>query len=505
LKQFLWIRTYKFYYFNSFLVHLLKVYHTSPQNGKAERKIRTINNIIHTLLAHASIPPIFWHHALQMTTYLHNIIPNKKLNLQSPTKILYQKDRAYSHLRVFGCLCYPLIPSTTRNKLQPRSTPCVFLGYPLNHRGYKCYELSSRKVIISRHVLFEENTFPFSTMNAPTVSNYNFLDDGILPLAHSQLYTKPQTTSSPHTTTPYPPSPTTRHISHSPPSHTAQQSSPSQSSPTAQDITTSQTAPISHINSPSPTPTSKTQTSTTSPPQHIITPVSPHAPPSPQMKTRSQHGIFKSRQHFNLHTSTPQSISPLPTNPIDALKDHNWKMVMKDEYDALINNKTRDLVPRPSNANVIRSLWTFRHKKKSDGSFECYKARLVGNGANQQSGIDCGETFSPVVKPATIRMVLCIALSKSWCFHQLDVKNTFLHGNLDETVYMHQPPGFRDSQHPEHVCLLKKLLYGLKQAPCASHQRFTDYVATLGFSHSISDHSLFIYHCHTPIFDQKCH
>jgi hypothetical protein len=133
----------------------------------------------------------------------------------------------------------------------------------------------------------------------------------------------------------------------------------------------------------------------------------------PQMKTRSQHGIFKPRQLFKLHTSTSQSISPLPTNPIDALKDHNRKMAMKDEYDALINNKTRDLVRRPSNANFIRSLWIFRHKKKSDRSFESYKARLVGNGANQQSGIDCGETFSPVVKPTTIRMVLSIALSKS--------------------------------------------------------------------------------------------
>jgi len=167
---------------------------------------------------------------------------------------------------------------------------------------------------------------------------------------------------------------------------------------------------------------------------------------------------------------------------------------MKDEYDAHINNKMWDLFPRPSNANVIRSLWIFRHKKKSDGSFERYKARLVGNGANQQSGIDCGETFSPVVKPATIRMVLSIALSKLWCLHQLDVKNAFLHGNLDETVYMHQPPVFLDSQHPEHVCLLKKSLYGLKQAPRAWYQRFTNYVATLGFSHSISDHSLFIYH-----------
>jgi len=130
-------------------------------------------------------------------------------------------------------------------------------------------------------------------------------------------------------------------------------------------------------------------------------------------------------------------------------------MAMKDEYTALINNKTWDLVPRPSNVNVIRSLWIFSNKKKSDGSFERYKARLVGNGANQQSGIDFGETFSPVVKPAIIRMVLSIELSKSWCLHQLDVKNAFLHGHLDETIYMHQPLGFRDSQHPEHVCLLK--------------------------------------------------
>ena len=110
---------------------------------------------------------------------------------------------------------------------------------------------------------------------------------------------------------------------------------------------------------------------------------------------------------------------------------------MQDEYDALIENKTWDLVPRPFNANIIRSLWIFRHKKKSDGSFERYKARLIGDGAGQQMGIDCGATFSPVVKPATIRTVLSIALSKSWCLHQLDVKNAFLHGNLEETVYMH--------------------------------------------------------------------
>ncbi|KAJ9560437.1 hypothetical protein OSB04_005597 [Centaurea solstitialis] len=96
-------------------------------------------------------------------------------------------------------------------------------------------------------------------------------------------------------------------------------------------------------------------------------------------------------------------------------------------------------------------------------------------------------------KPTTIRTVLSIALCHSWSIHQLDVKNAFLHGNLNETVYMHQPMGFRDPQYPDHVCLLKKSLYGLQQAPRAWYQQFADYVATIGFSHSKSDHSLFVY------------
>ncbi|KAK9092598.1 hypothetical protein Syun_027509 [Stephania yunnanensis] len=206
------------------------------------------------------------------------------------------------------------------------------------------------------------------------------------------------------------------------------------------------------------------------------------------MTTRSQHGIFKPNLKYKNHalSATITSISPIPRNPVGALNDPNWKNAMQDEYNALIDSKTWELVPRPSNANIIRSLWIFRHKKNYDGSFERHKARLVGDGRSQREGVDCDETFSPVVKPATIRVVLTIALSHSWPIHQLDVKNAFLHGNLNETVYMYQPLGFRDPTLPDHVCLLRKSLYGLKQAPRAWYQRFAEYVATIGFSHSTS-------------------
>ncbi|GKE30628.1 ribonuclease H-like domain-containing protein, partial [Tanacetum coccineum] len=129
-----------------------------------------------------------------------------------------------------------------------------------------------------------------------------------------------------------------------------------------------------------------------------------------------------------------------------------------------------------------------------DGSLSRYKARLVANGRSQQQGIDCDETFSPVVKPATIQTVLSLAVSRQWPIHQLDVKNAFLHGHLTETVYMHQPPGFTDSTHSDYVCLLQKSLYGLKQAPRAWFQRFSSYAIRAGFYHSKTDSSLFIFH-----------
>ena len=147
---------------------------TSSQNGKSERKIRTIKNIIRTLLCYASLPLYFWPHALNITPYLLNILPSKLLDHLTPTHMLYHKSPTYNHLRVFGCLCFPLISSTKIHKLQPRSSPCVFLGYPSSHRGYKCHDLSTHKIVLSRHILFDETNFPFSKHFILLLLNTNF-------------------------------------------------------------------------------------------------------------------------------------------------------------------------------------------------------------------------------------------------------------------------------------------------------------------------------------------
>ncbi|KAH9650410.1 retrovirus-related pol polyprotein from transposon RE2 [Citrus sinensis] len=179
------------------------------------------------------------------------------------------------------------------------------------------------------------------------------------------------------------------------------------------------------------------------------------------MITRSKTGIFKPKIYTVVLTHKE------PDTVQKALNDSKWLQAIKEEYDALIKNNTWTLVPRQADQHVVRNKWVYRIKYNIDGSVAKYKARLVAKGFQQVAGVNYFETFSPVVKSATIRVILSLAVMNQWRIRQVDVNNRFLNGELTEEVFMSQPDGFIDTQRYDFVCKLHKSLYGLKQAPKA--------------------------------------
>jgi hypothetical protein len=190
----------------------------------------------------------------------------------------------------------------------------------------------------------------------------------------------------------------------------------------------------------------------------VTHPENPH-----RMVTRVKYGFRVLPDRLILPaTTTSPTPSPIPSSVRAAHADPNWRAAMEDEYGALMSNGTWDLVPRPQGSNVVTSRWIFTHKFRTDGTFDRYKARWILRSSTQRPGVDYDESFSPVVKPTTVRTVLATAVSHNWPIQQLDVKNAFLHDTLTETVYCCRPTGFADPAHPNLVCHLRKSLYGLK-------------------------------------------
>jgi len=147
---------------------------------------------------------------------------------------------------------------------------------------------------------------------------------------------------------------------------------------------------------------------------------------------------------------------------------------MNEEMSSLQKNATWDLIDLPPGKRTVGCRWIYTVKYNADGSIERYKARLVAKGYTQTHGIDYTETFAPVAKINTIRVLLSLAANLDWPLRQFDVKNAFLHGNLSEEVYMDPPPGCIVTENQKNkVCKLKKSLYGLKQSPRAWFGRFT--------------------------------
>jgi hypothetical protein len=149
--------------------------------------------------------------------------------------------------------------------------------------------------------------------------------------------------------------------------------------------------------------------------------------------------------------------------------------------DSLISNNTWKLVDLPPSCKTIGSKWILRRKLKPDGTIEKFKARLVAKGFKQKEDIDFFDTFSPVTKITSIRLLIAIAAIYNLMIHQMDVKTAFLNGDLEEEIYMDQPEGFVLPGNEHKVCKLLKSLYGLKQAPRQWHIKFDQCLLSNGF------------------------
>ena len=172
---------------------------------------------------------------------------------------------------------------------------------------------------------------------------------------------------------------------------------------------------------------------------------------------------------------------------------------MHDELIQFVRNNVWELVPRPENKNVIGTKWIFKNKTDESGNVVRNKARIVAQGYTQVEGIDYDETFAPVARIESIRLLLAIACHIGFTLHQMDVKSAFLNGILNEEAYVEQPKGFECHEKPNHVLKLHKALYGLKQAPRAWYARLTEFLIEFGFSRGVVDKTLFIKRIHKHI------
>ncbi|GAU51268.1 hypothetical protein TSUD_412550 [Trifolium subterraneum] len=454
--------------------------YTSQQNGRAERKHRHVAELGLTLLAQAKMPLRYWWEAFSTAVYLINRLPSSVNPNESPYSLMFKREPDYNALKPFGCACYPCLKPYNQHKLQFHTTRCVFVGYSNSHKGYKCIN-SHGRIFVSRHVIFNENHFPFHGGFLDTKNPLKTLTDNssiLLPTCSAGATTQDAIEPDNNTTSDQ----NTHSIESSDNNENEEQVDSSEffvntNNSSTQDIEADNSVDSEDRNNSTMTGTIQQQAQQDNSNTHW-------------MRTRSKDGIHKPKIPY-VGMAETDSEEKEPKSVKEALGRPMWKEAMDKEYKALVSNHTWTLVPYQEQENIIDSKWIFKTKYKSDGSIERRKARLVAKGFQQTAGLDFGETFSPVVKSSTVRIILTIAVHFNWEVRQLDINNAFLNGKLKETVFMHQPEGYIDAAKPNHICKLSKAIYGLKQAPRAWYDSLRSTLVNWGFQNAKNDTSLF--------------
>ena len=309
-----------------------------------------------------------------------------------------------------------------KNKLNPKSLVCVFLGYNEKYKGYRCFYPPTGKVFISRHVLFDENHFPFGDLYSQF---HKTTDSSLLNSWRSvNLQQSPSETE-------------TEALAEDLPTHVVKQVIIPQAQLPQSPV---QEQNVQEQNVPDESATESSSGSSSSQSDDDNDVVQQVVPPIHTMTTRARAGIIKPNPRYAMVTVKASHSEPRSLKA--ALQDPGWYGAMEEEVDNMVETETFELVPPEENQHPVGCGWVHEVKLNADGSVLKLRSRLVARGNEQEEGVDFLETFSPVVRTATIRTVLHVAVTKKWMIKQLDVKNAFLHGDLKESVYMIQPPRF---------------------------------------------------------------
>ena len=475
------------------IIHQTTCPQTPEQNGVSERKNRHLLDMARALLFSAYMPKNLWGDAVQASTHLINRLPSSVLNGKIPFQILasYVSLSSFHNLptRVFGCVAFVHVPKNQRSKLDARAIKCVFVGYGSYQKGYKCFHPPTRKYYVTMDVTFFEDMSYFSSPDTARQGENTYFEE----LYHGEgeaLEESPIIVEADASSSQAPNSLTANEVEDT--------TVPSGITPTHDQQLPGTEGHSSEVCIPTDTNNIESNVG-----QYVLPNRSTRGQPAkryePNIHAKSKYPVANYMSTKRLSKSYKSFVNQIsgvsvPNKVQDALGDPIWRKAMDEEMDALKKNDTWQLVSPPQGKKAVGCRWVFTIKHNGDGSVNRYKARLVAKGFTQTYGVDYDETFAPVAKMNTIRVLLSLAANLNWPLRQFDVKNAFLHGELAEEVYMSLPPGYVVDSPGNFVCKLRKSLYGLKQSPRAWFGRFSQFMQKVGYRQSNSDHTLFLKH-----------
>ncbi|BFG26329.1 hypothetical protein CerSpe_126030 [Prunus speciosa] len=408
---------------------------------------RTLMERERCMRIHAGLPESFWAESVNHAAYLVNRSPLRNLEFKCAEEVWSNKSIDYTNLKVFGCSAYALIPSDKRSKLKPKSLECIFIEFESGVKGFKLWDPVNHKKILSRDVVFDEKTMPMNK-----IKNSEAKEDVV----------------ERETTIEVPLKKVFRETSQEQPTEDVQEEVES-------DIEEEDAGQ------------QQQQTQEEEEAQEQVEPSSiARSRPKRTIKPPQRFGWDKDAVHYALNASEEE-----PTTFQEAVENkerESWMEAMMQEMESLHQNSVWELVPKPKGRKVIGCKWVFRKKEDMHGKgATIFKARLVAKGYLQKEGVDYDEIFSPVVKHTSIRLLLSFVAQENMEVEQMDVKTAFLHGDLEEDIYISQPQGFIEASKENLVCRLKKSLYGLKQSPRQWNKCFDSFMMKIGYRRCESD------------------